>query len=78
MVDAWSLAYKGEAHKRLIVAIDGLHNLEGSRNYAKILPITQSSGTGKSKAVDAMSMERIVLPLCLRENLGRDVFGMSH
>jgi hypothetical protein len=77
VIHAWKSEYKGQAQKRLMVAIDKLHSVDPSRNYAKILPITQSSGTGKSKAVDAMSMERIVLPLCLRENLGPNIFGTS-
>ena len=62
----------------LLDAIDRLHTLEEKTNYAKILTITQSSGTGKSRAVDAMSEKRIVLPLCLREDLGRDSFGARH
>jgi len=44
-------------------------------NYAKIIPIAQSSGTGKSKTVDKVAMERILFPICLRENIEKNYFG---
>jgi hypothetical protein len=44
-------------------------------NYAKIIPIAQSSGTGKSKTVDKVAMERILFPICLREDIGKNYFG---
>jgi hypothetical protein len=76
VISAWDMPFKGQAHGRLMVAIDELNSAEAN-SYAKILPITQSSGTGKSKTVDQMAMERIVLPLCLRENLEPYAFGRS-
>jgi hypothetical protein len=49
--------------------------LSRPRHYAKIIPVAQSSGTGKSKTVDMVAMERILFPLCLRESLGENFFG---
>jgi hypothetical protein len=69
--------YYGDSHKILIRAMDELHMLPLGRNCAKIMPIAQSSGTGKSKTVEMVGMERILLPLCLREELGENVFGAS-
>jgi hypothetical protein len=76
VIGAWDLPFKGQAHELLMIAIDEANMAEGS-DYAKILPIIQSSGTGKSKAVDAMAMERIVLQLCIRENVEPYAFGRS-
>ena len=58
--------------------MDELHMLPLSRNYAKIMAIVQSSGTGKSKTVEMVGKERILLPLCLREELGDNVYGASY
>jgi hypothetical protein len=55
VIRAWSLEYQGNAHEILLKAIDGLHTLEVAKNYAKIIPIAQSSGTGKSKTVDKVA-----------------------
>ena len=44
-------------------------------SYAKIMPIAQSSGTGKSKTVDMVACERILFPICLREDIGKNYFG---
>ncbi|KAM6495131.1 hypothetical protein JOM56_009754 [Amanita muscaria] len=41
----------------------------------KIVPVTQSSGTGKSKTIDKIATERILLPICLRENLDEQYFA---
>jgi len=58
--------------------VDDLHELEPERNYAKIIPIIQSSGTGKSRTVDVIGTERILFPMCLREDLEKNLFGLSH
>jgi hypothetical protein len=58
--------------------VDELHELEEKHNYAKMIPIIQSSGTGKSRTVDNVGKERILFPICLREDLGKDLFGLSH
>jgi hypothetical protein len=58
--------------------VDELHELKQERNYAKMIPIIQSSGTGKSRTVDNVGKERVLFPMCLREDLGKDLFGPSH
>jgi hypothetical protein len=68
----------GTAHKCLLGVVDKVNALKEESSYAKILAITQSSGMGKSKTVDAVSQERILFPLCLRENLGANSFGTRH
>lgn len=75
VIKAWGSKYLGNSHEVLLKAVDELHTLPSNENYAKILPIAQSSGTGKSKTVDKVSMERILFPLCLREDIGKDQFG---
>jgi hypothetical protein len=75
VIRAWGMKYYGEAHKVLLEAIDELHARPIWLNYAKIIPIAQSSGTGKSKTVDKIATERILFPLCLRESLGKKFFG---
>jgi hypothetical protein len=41
--------------------IDEMQALPPERHYAKVVPIAQSSGTGKSKTVDKIATERILL-----------------
>ena len=77
MINAWLLEYLGDAHKVLLMAIDEIHGLQVQQHYAKIVLIAQSSGTGKSRTVDKVSTIRILFPLCLREHLGDNYFGMS-
>jgi hypothetical protein len=72
---AWKFEYQGSAHKVLLQAIDKLHTVGKENNYAKNFPIAQSSGTGKSKTVDQIARERILFPMCLREDIGDDYFG---
>jgi len=74
----YNKTYLGDAHKILLKAVDDLHTLKPDHNYAKIIPIIQSSGTGKSRTVDNIGRERILFPMCLREDLGKDLFGPSH
>lgn len=78
IVQAWKLKYLGDAYKTLLQAVDDVHMLPEANHYAKILPIAQSSGTGKSKTVDRAAMERVLFPICLRENLGENYFGAKH
>jgi hypothetical protein len=75
VIHAWNLEYHGKADKILLQAIDELHSLPIEKNYAKIMPIAQSSGTGKSKTVDKVATQRILFPMCLREDIGKDYFG---
>jgi len=69
------MKYLGNAHKILLRAVDDVHTIPEQRNYAKIIPIAQSSGTGKSKTVDEAATERILFPMCLREEIGSQYFG---
>lgn len=75
VIRAWNFKYHGDTHRILLRAIDELHALPVQNNYAKIIPIVQSSGTGKSKTVDQVAKERILLPMCLREDIGKFSFG---
>jgi len=56
--------------------VDEVNAMPEERHYAKSIPIAQSSGTGKSKMVDKIATERILFPLCLREDLGMDYYGV--
>jgi len=78
VIRAWGLEYHGNAHKILLKAIDKLHMLSVELNYAKLMPIAQSSGMGKSKTADQAATERILFPICLRENIGKKYFGVYH
>jgi len=71
VIQAWNLEYLGDAYKALLATIDEAHSKPIETNYAKIVPVAQSSGTGKSKTVDRIAEERILIPLCLREELER-------
>ena len=55
-------------------AIDEINNRPVQNNYAKIIAIIQSSGTGKSKTVDEIAKTRVLFPLCLREEIGEKYF----
>jgi hypothetical protein len=68
------LEYRGEAYKVLLQAVDEVHQQPVGR-YVKLVAVAQSSGTGKSKTVDKITMERIAFPLCLRESLGPNYYG---
>lgn len=59
----------------MLGAVDEIQDSSEKFPYAKILVITQSSGMGKSKTVNAMANERILLPLCVREELDAESFG---
>jgi hypothetical protein len=75
VIRAWSLKYHGDAYTALLKTIDDVHRQPVINNYAKVVIVTQSSGTGKSKTVDKIATERILFPLCLRESLGKNYFG---
>lgn len=78
VIRAWNLEYHGNAHKILLQAIDALHRLSTTLNYAKLMPIVQSSGTGKFKTANQVATERILFPICLRESIGEQYFGVYH
>jgi hypothetical protein len=75
VIGAWNLEYLGDSYKALLRAVDDIHTQPLETHYAKFFPVAQSSGTGKSKTIDKIATERILIPLCLRENLGENYFG---
>jgi hypothetical protein len=74
---AWKEKYLGGSAQSLEDAIDEINKQEVQRNYAKIIAIIQSSGTGKSKTVDQIAKKRVLFPLCLREEIGNNYFGAN-
>jgi hypothetical protein len=78
VIKAFNSVYVGNAHTALLRAVDRVHSLPVHSNYAKIIAITQSSGTGKSRTVDAIAKERITFPLCIREKIGANAFGANY
>jgi hypothetical protein len=45
--------------------------------YARLLPIVQSSGMGKSRLIDELSKKHFVVPINLREGNHGDFFDLS-
>ncbi|KAJ2918864.1 hypothetical protein MD484_g1531, partial [Candolleomyces efflorescens] len=72
-VQSWSCDFKGTADETLFAVLKNyltwthrLGGIEGSP-YANVVPIVNSSGTGKSKLVDQLGRKHcFVIPLCLR------------
>ena len=65
-MESWDVAYVGEAAGLLydhIVAYS-----KATDSYARYTSIVQSSGMGKSRAVDEFSKQHLVVPLNLRQN----------
>jgi hypothetical protein len=62
---AWRAPFSGNAHQRLY---DTMQRQWKSRDalYARYLAIVQSSGTGKSRMIDELSKEHLVIPINLR------------
>jgi hypothetical protein len=69
VISPWNLEYRGHANKILLQAIDEVYSLPEMKYYSRIVPVVQSSGTGKSRTVDEIAKERILFSVCLRENL---------
>jgi hypothetical protein len=78
VIKAYKSDYLGTAYKCLLNAVDFVHAIDPNINYAKILVIMQSSGMGKSKTIDTIAQERILLLLCMRKDLGPNSFGAGH
>jgi hypothetical protein len=64
-VHAWSLEYKGNAATALFKTISDCLSLQ-DEPYSRSTSIVNSSGTGKSRMVDELSMYIITVPMCLR------------
>ncbi|KIL66650.1 hypothetical protein M378DRAFT_10017 [Amanita muscaria Koide BX008] len=75
VICAFNLPYYGGSHTLLLRVIDELHALPIERKHTNIVPIVQSSGTGKSKTVDEVAKMRILFPLCIREHIGEICFA---
>jgi hypothetical protein len=75
VIQAWKAKYIGNSHRILLQAIDKLN--DEREHYAKIIAMIQSSGTGKSKTMDEIAKERVLFPLCLREDIGVDYYGAN-
>jgi hypothetical protein len=61
---AWGQQYIGEAHECLYEVMH--KHQENKTAYGRFLSIVQSSGTGKSRMVDELSKEHLVVPINLR------------
>jgi hypothetical protein len=66
-VRAWNTTFKGDAATALFNTISDLLNPKVVA-YARSTCIINSSGTGKSRMVDELSMSIITLPMCLRSH----------
>lgn len=64
-VHAWKADFKGHASFALINTITDLLS-PMAKGYARATCIINSSGTGKSRMVDEISMSIISVPMCLR------------
>ncbi|RDB30774.1 hypothetical protein Hypma_005734 [Hypsizygus marmoreus] len=63
---AWRSPYQGDAAKSFIDSIHGMNSQRLNRAYDNIIPIVQSSGTGKSRMVDEAAKSVFTLPCNLR------------
>jgi hypothetical protein len=63
-VQSWSYPYKGDVAN---VLYDYVKSRSNSNIYARIMPIVQSSGMGKSRMVDEFSKDHFVIPFNLRD-----------
>lgn len=66
VIDAFHAPYIGAGYQILLSAIDSM--TASAFNYANLLPVVQSSGMGKSKAVHEIGNHRVVISMCLRED----------
>ncbi|KAB5587907.1 hypothetical protein CTheo_8651 [Ceratobasidium theobromae] len=62
---AWVATYYGETVNLLKTAIDNMNASRGNCDYTNFIPIIQSSGTGKSRAVDELAKQIFTIPLNL-------------
>ncbi|QRV97714.1 hypothetical protein RhiJN_25733 [Ceratobasidium sp. AG-Ba] len=77
-VGAWGVPYVGSTARLLKEAIYEMNSNRGTLQYANFVPIVQSSGTGKSRAVDELAREVFTIPFCFRlENEKGDIPGVA-
>ena len=63
---AWTTQYRGEAPTVLWTQIKAA--MKEPNRYARYLEIVQSSGTGKSRMIEELSREHLVIPVNLRDS----------
>jgi hypothetical protein len=61
---SWSVPYKGNIAEVVYEYMESHNNPDF---YARVLPIVQSSGMGKSRMIDELSKDHFVIPLNLRD-----------
>jgi hypothetical protein len=70
VVEAWNFPFQGCVADALLMTISSY--LDRRRSvYARSTSFVNSSGTGKSRAVDEVAKSVIVVPMCLRESGSR-------
>jgi hypothetical protein len=62
--EAWTQPYIGGAHTCLYEVMEALQKRKEA--YGRFLSVVQSSGTGKSRMVDELSKQHLVIPINLR------------
>ncbi|KAF8601771.1 hypothetical protein BDV93DRAFT_524526 [Ceratobasidium sp. AG-I] len=65
-VQAWSTPYLGPTAAHLENVLRNMNQARGELQYANFVPLVQSSGTGKSRAVDEVARRLFTLPFNLR------------
>src|ERR1700679_2857562 len=75
-VHAWSTDFKGNAANSLLKTITDLLS-PMAKTYARTTCIINSSGTGKSRMVDEVSMLIIAVPMCLRPHGSQGFIPLS-
>ncbi|KAF8637023.1 hypothetical protein AX17_003092 [Amanita inopinata Kibby_2008] len=65
-IDSWEYDYIGTAHQCLYQVMTSYCRDNSKRTYGRFLSVVQSSGTGKSRMIDELSKEHIVIPINLR------------
>jgi hypothetical protein len=65
-VNAWTYKYEGDAHILLLKTL--LKMSDDKATYRKVLPLCQSSGMGKSRAVDELRKLVFTLPFNFRQD----------
>lgn len=63
---AWDFEFRGNANIVLRKTIEDLLNKDRN-SHARLTWIMNSDGTGKSRMVDELGKEIIMVPMCLRE-----------
>jgi hypothetical protein len=64
-LESWKEGYVGAAHKVLYNSISTQFQA-GNRTYARYQAVVQSSGMGKSRMIDELSKDHLVIPINLR------------